>query len=133
MSFCAYCPCLLFLSVQLHNGQLACYTALWTADYDDPDNFVYTFFGNRGNTVFRSLCYPREDIMDRVRQARSITDAKTRVQEYQDLERTIVQEDAAWIPLFSRLRTYVVSDRVSGVRPAWNGMLDYCYSEVTVA
>ncbi|MBR5109469.1 MAG: ABC transporter substrate-binding protein [Clostridia bacterium] len=102
-------------------GELACYTAAWTADFNDPDNFIYTFFGTRENTVFRSLCYPREDIMERVSAARTITDPEARVAEYNELERIIVQEDAAWIPLFSRLRFYVTSERVAGIRSSWNG------------
>ena len=93
-------------------GGLAVYTGLWTADYNDPENFIYTFFGNRDNTTYRSLCYPREEIMERVRAARTITDEAERLREYQELERIIVQEDAAWIPLFSRWRYYVTSERV---------------------
>ena len=114
------------------SGQLACYTAMWTADFNDPDNFIYTFFGNRENTAFRSLCYPREEIMERVRAARRITDAEARLAEYRELERIIVQEDAAWIPLFSRLRMYALSERVEGVASSWNGSVKNLYREVTV-
>lgn len=103
------------------NGNLACYSATWTADFNDPDNFIYTFFGSRDNTVFRSLCYSREDIMDRVHEARTITDPEKRIQEYQDLERIIVQDDAAWIPLFSRKHMYVISDRIDSIQHSWNG------------
>jgi len=38
-------------------GELACYTGTWSADYNDPDNFVTPFFGSAENTVSRSLCY----------------------------------------------------------------------------
>ena len=114
------------------SGWLACYTALWTADYDDPDNFFYTFFGNRENTTFRSLCYPREEIMERVRMARAITDPDARLREYRELERIIAQEDAAWIPLFSRTRYYVLSERVEGVSSTWNGSVKNNYRYVTV-
>ena len=41
-------------------------TAQWMADFNDPDNFIYTFFGNEHNTLFRSLCYPKEDVMLRI-------------------------------------------------------------------
>ena len=108
-------------------GALACYTATWIADYNDPDNFIYTFFGNTGNATFRSLCYQDEDIMQRVRDARGIADPKERLAEYWDLEKKIVQEDAAWIPLFSRDRYYVVSDRVSGFDATWNGSVKTIY------
>lgn len=113
-------------------GELACYTAMWTADFDDPDNFMYTFFGNQGNTAYRSLCYPKEDIMARVRAARTIVDPEARVAEYRDLERVIIQEDAAWIPLFSRLRVYVMAERIEGVQSSWNGSVKNMYREITV-
>ncbi|MDO5702270.1 MAG: ABC transporter substrate-binding protein, partial [Lachnospiraceae bacterium] len=114
-------------------GKLACYEATWVADFNDPDNFIYTFFGNKENTAFRSLCYPREDIMERVRNARTITDTKERIEEYRDLEKTIVQDDAAWIPLFSRLRYYVGSERVKGMRASWNGSVKNNYRYMSVS
>ena len=112
------------------SGKLACYGALWTADFNDPDNFVYTFFGNRENTTFRSLCYGREEIMKRVREARTIPDAEERLKEYRELERIIVQEDAAWIPLFSRMRYYVASERIDGIRSSWNGSVKNRYCDI---
>ena len=112
------------------SGKLACYTALWTADYNDPDNFVHTFFGNRENTTFRSLCYDNEEIMKRVRDARTIQDSELRLKEYQELERIIIQEDAAWIPLFSRLRYYVASEQIGGVRSSWNGSVKNRYCDI---
>ena len=114
------------------SGALACYTASWDADYNDPDNFIYTFFGNRENTRFRSLCYPKEDVMQRVRQARSITDEQARLEEYQALERTIVQEDAAWIPLFSREHYYVAGERIDWIPLSWNGWVSTRYRDVAV-
>lgn len=115
------------------SGALACYAATWTADYNDPDNFIYTFYGNRENARFRSLCYPREEIMARVRHARSIPDADERLHEYQELERIIIQEDAAWVPLFTRLRFYVTSERASGICASWNGSVKNMYREMSIA
>ncbi len=115
------------------SGQLACYTAQWMADYNDPDNFIYTFFGDRENTTFRSLCYPRENVMERVQLARAITDPAARIREYRDLERTIVQEDAGWIPLYSRMRYYVTSERLKGIRASWNGSVKNMYREMEIA
>ena len=114
------------------SGELACYTAQWMADFNDPDNFIYTFYGNEHNTVFRSLCYPREDIMFRIQKARTISDKDKRIKEYQDLERIIVQEDAAWIPLYSRQRNYVTSERIEGVQASWNGSVKNKYREMTI-
>lgn len=114
------------------SGGLACYSATWTADYNDPDNFIYTFYGNRENTTFRSLCYQNEDVMARVRRARLITDPDARLREYQALEQIVVQEDAAWIPLFSRLHYYVASERVDSIRSTWNGSVKNVYCEVSI-
>ena len=113
-------------------GGLACYAATWIADYNDPDNFIYTFFGSRENTTFRSLCYPNDDIIARVREARAIGDPDSRVAEYRALEKTIIQDDAAWIPLFSRLRYYVSSERLKGFRASWNGSVKNNYREMTI-
>ena len=113
-------------------GELPCYSATWTADYDDPDNFIYTFFGSRENTTFRSLCYSNDGIMDRVRQARTIIDSDKRLEEYQDLERIIVQDDAAWIPLFSRYYIYVTSERVNNIETSWNGSVKNEYRNVSI-
>ncbi len=120
-----------FMSLR-KSGQLACYTAQWMADFNDPDNFIYTFFGTEHNTTFRSLCYPKEDIMYRVQMARTISDPKKRISEYNDLERTIVQEDAAWIPLYSRMRYYVTSTRLEGIQASWNGSVKNKYREMSI-
>lgn len=117
---------------QRKSGRLACYTALWSADFNDPDNFIYTFFGDKKNTTFRSLCYGREDVMERVRQARTISDPQERIQEYRDLERIIVQEDAAWIPLYSRTRYYVTSERLRGIKASWNGSVKNNYRDMSI-
>ena len=70
--------------------------------------------------------------MKRVREARAIQDPEKRVREYQELERIIVQEDAAWIPLFSRTRTYVTSKRVDNVQASWNGSVKNMYREAAI-
>ena len=114
------------------SGALACYSATWTADYDDPDNFFYTFFGSADNSRYRSLCYPREEIMQRVRKARTIADAEARIREYRELEKIIVQEDAAWIPLFSRLYLYLSSERLEGIQSSWNGSVKNKYREMSI-
>ena len=108
-------------------GGLMCYTAMWTADYNDPDNFIYTFFGSRENTTFRSLCYKNEEIMRGVRNARMILDPEKRIKEYRELQKIIVQDDAAWIPLFSRLRFCVTSERVKELQFQWGGVIDDVY------
>jgi ABC-type transport system substrate-binding protein len=59
--------------------------------------------------------------MKRVRDARTITDSDERIGEYRQLEKIIAQDDAAWIPLFSRKKIYVTSERLEDFTNAWTG------------
>ena len=113
-------------------GALECYAATWIADYNDPDNFMFTFFGSAENSRFRSLCYSRQEILERVRAARGIGSAQARIAEYQALEQIIVQEDAAWVPLFSRTRCYLTSERLEGFRTSWNGWFKNNYRYMSI-
>ena len=120
-----------FMSLR-KTGKLECYTALWTADYNDPENFINTFFGDEQSTTYRSLCYPRKKIMKRVQGALKILDQEKRLKEYWDLEKIIVQDDAAWVPLFSRQWLYVTSDRIDGIHATWNGSVKNNYRQISL-
>ena len=113
-------------------GELACYTGTWSADFNDPDNFISEFFGSRESTLARSLCYPDEEIMKRITDARSIVDPEARIREYRQLEKKIVQDDAAWIPLYSGYHFFVLNDRVKGFQVRWNGWSGARYADVSV-
>lgn len=71
--------------------------------------------------------------MKRVRLARAIADPDERIKEYRELQSKIVQDDAAWIPLYSRLRYYVSSERLEGVQASWNGSVKNNYRELSIA
>ena len=111
-------------------GKISCYAGTWSADYNDPDNFINTFFGNAENSSSRSICYSDEDVFERVHHARSIIDENERIEEYRALQREIVTEDAAWIPLYSKLHYFVASDRLGGFKISWNGWSSSRYSGV---
>ena len=113
-------------------GVATCYTANWSADYNDPDNFIYTFFGSEDNTVYRSLNYPDKEVIKRVKNARAILDEDERMQEYSALERKIIREDASWIPLFSHTHIYVTGERVDHFETAWNGASQPTLRRVTL-
>jgi ABC-type transport system substrate-binding protein len=114
------------------SGQIMCYTSSWSADFNDPDNFLYTFFGTTDNTVLRSLNYANTDAIARVAAARGIVDEDERVAEYQALEELIIQEDAAWVPLFAKEHLFVVNPRVTGFTVSWNGWTNNYYRNVAV-
>ncbi|MDR1514213.1 MAG: ABC transporter substrate-binding protein [Synergistaceae bacterium] len=108
------------------DGDLPSYATYWAADYNDPDNFIYTFFAP-GNTVRRSFNFNNEELSKRVVAARAITVPQERIKEYQALEKAIIQDEAAWIPLFQRQHIFVVNNRVEGFKVSWNGWSDGWY------
>ncbi len=114
------------------SGEMNSFVGTWTADYNDPDNFVYTFFGNETNVKLRSINYTNTEVMERVAAARSILDNDERLAEYADLEKIIVQDDAAWVPLFSRTHLFAISDNVESFTPHWAGYSDFMFSGVTM-
>lgn len=115
------------------SGEMNSFVATWTADFNDPDNFIYTFFGNDEKTKIRSINYKDEDTMKRVEEARAITDETERLAEYDALEKKIVEDDAAWVPLFGRTHLFVISDRVAKFVPHWAGYSDFNVTGVTMA
>lgn len=110
-------------------GDLPSHVATWWGDFNDPDNFVYTFFSTEA-TVARSFNYQNKEAIARVEAARHIVDETERTQEYIDLEKTIIQDDAAWVPLFTSEKIRVVQPRVKGFIPQWAGWGDCSYYSV---
>lgn len=107
-------------------GELPMYKATWWGDFNDPDNFIYTFFST-ASTKARSFNYYNKDAIARIEAARHIVDQDERMAEYQELEKLVIQDDAAWIPLFHLQKLRVVQDRVKGFVPHWAGWGDCCY------
>ena len=114
------------------SGELGSFLSTWTADFNDPDNFIYTFFGNEEKTTLRSINYGDTDAMARVSSARAIVDEAERIAEYQALEEKIIQEDAAWVPMYSRAHLFAVSTRVQNFVPVWSGIGDKFFNGITL-
>ena len=113
-------------------GDMGSFMSTWTADYNDPDNFIYTFFGNEDKSRMRSINYKDTDVMKRVQEARAIVDTGERLAEYNALEEKLIQEDAAWVPMFSRLHLFAVSKRTDGFKVSWNGLSDIAFYPISV-
>lgn len=107
-------------------GDLPSYVQVWSADFNDPDNFFYTFFAPR-NTVARSFNYESQEVFDALEKGRSLSDQGERCELYRKLEQVIVQRDAAWVPLFSLEHVYVLQPRVKNFVAPWNGWSDMSY------
>ena len=115
------------------SGELGSFMSTWSADYNDPDNFIYTFFGNEEKTRIRSINSPETEVMERVAKARTIVNEDERLAEYKALEEKIIHEDAAWVPMFSRLHLFAVSKRVQGFAPLWSGLSDQLFYNISLS
>lgn len=112
-------------------GKLAAYESDWSADYNDPDNFIYTFFSAK-NSVARSFNYKNQDVFDKLEQARKMTNQTDRIKLYQDIEKTVVDDDAAFVPLFSLQHLFVVQPKVKNFKVSWNGWSNMQYNGITL-
>lgn len=114
------------------SGKMQSFVATWTLDYNDPSNIIEPFFGSLEASKGRSLNYKNEDVIKRIIAARSIIDEKKRLAEYAALEKKIVQDDAAWVPLFSQQHRFIIGDRVEKFIPHWAGYSDFNVYNVTL-
>lgn len=114
------------------SGEMDSFIATWTMDYNDPANIMYTFFGSAAKTRIRSLNYSDTEVMERVAAASGITDDAKRMAEYQALEKKIVVDDAAWVPLLGSTHQFAIGDRVESFIPYWAGFSNFYVNDVTL-
>lgn len=115
-----------------NSGNITAYVPMWLLDFNDPDNIIYTFFGSKENTKIRCNSYSNDEVIDRVAAARYIVDPEKRADEYKALEKQIVREDAAWVPLYSLKHLFVKGDRVASFEPQWAGWSDMNFKDVVL-
>ena len=114
------------------SGEMDSFVARWGMDYNDPANIMYTFFGSEENSKGRSLNYPDREIIARVAAARSIVDDAEREAEYQALDKKLIEEDAAWIPMYTEMHLWCLGDRVASFTPHWAGFSDFYAADVVL-
>ena len=114
------------------DGELPSYYNSWSADFNDPDNFLYTFF-SRKNTVGRSINYDNEEIMNLLEDARVMVDFDERMAAYQKIDNAVVHEDAVTLPLYQRNHLFCLNPRVQGFKVAWNGWSDMSFYSISLA
>ena len=105
---------------QRAEGTLPSVNNSWSADFNDPDNFLYTFFSEK-SSLLRSSNYKNTDIQQRLEAARAMTDPEARIAEYKAIEETIINTDAMMIPLYSINHPFLISERVKNFKVSWNG------------
>lgn len=114
------------------SGEMDSFVARWGMDYNDPANIMYTFFGNAEASKGRSINYADEETIARVSAARAIVDDAEREKEYQALEKKLIEEDAAWVPMFTDLHLYCLGKRVASFTPHWAGFSDFYVADVVL-
>lgn len=114
-------------------GEIDAYVSTWTADYNDPDNFIATFWGSEARAKGRSLCYTDADVMARVSAAPSIISEADRLAEYAALEKQIVETDASWVPLYQEIHLFAISENLTSFVPHWAGYNDFGFASCKAA
>ncbi len=112
-------------------GNIGMTRAVWWADFNDPDNFLYTFFTEK-NTKARSINHKNGDVYQWLEDARAMVDEDERMALYQKIDTTMVQDEAAVFPLYQMDHIVVVQDWVKGFEIPWNGWTDTSYYNVSI-
>ena len=112
-------------------GKIGMTRSVWWADFNDPDNFLYTFFTEK-NTKARSMNHKNTDVYQWLEDARAMVDEEERMALYQKIDTTVVQEDVVVFPLFQMDHIVVVQDWVKGFQIPWNGWTDTSYYTVSI-
>jgi len=105
----------------------------WTADYADPDNFLYVLLdsdsatiGSAGNIAF----YRNPEVHKLNIQAQQEPDPAKRTEIYQGVQ-VIIHSDAPWVPLAHSKQILVFSKKVQGFVLYPTG--DYHFETVTLS
>ena len=91
-------------------GKYPMYMLGWNADYADPDNFFYSFFGP---TQEEELGWQNQEVLDILNQARQIADEEERAQLYAQLTGVIADEVPS-IPMAHNRSLNAVRSNVDG-------------------
>jgi peptide/nickel transport system substrate-binding protein len=98
-----------------NTGKFPIYMLGWSADYADPDNFVYTFFG--GEEGIRNFGWDNAEVRDLLDQARQEPDEAARAELYGQINQIIYDEVPA-IPVVHNPVLNAVRTGVEGFLPS---------------
>ena len=96
-------------------GKFPMYMLGWSADFADPDNFVYTFFNGTQQQDY--LGWDAPQVADLLEQARQEPDEETRTQLYRQINETIYQQVPS-IPVAHNPVLNAVRSGVEGFQPS---------------
>lgn len=97
----------------------------WGADYPDPHNFMDLFMCNSGNN-FTKFCDSKYD--KSIVEASGSSDPNKRVEIYTRLQKQLLEQEVAFIPLYNERILHLVSQRVKGFKV--NAMGDFSFKRI---
>ena len=112
-------------------GKLPSYYNSWSADFNDPDNFLYTFFSQK-NSISRSSNYSNAEVWKMLEEARVMVDPEARLKKYQEAESILINTDYAILPMYQREHLFCLNPRVQNYKVAWNGWNDQSFYSVEI-
>lgn len=91
---------------RLNNNPPEMFRMGWGADYPDPDNFMnqFTSYSDNNYTHYKSPAY---DAL--VKEAASLADMNARLKIYARLQKMLLEDVVALVPIFTDTRTYLVN------------------------
>jgi len=90
----------------------------WTGDYNTPDNFINTFFGNPTNRFYTASAPWGQELADRLKAADSEPDADTREELYKGINKDIMEKYLPAIPISHSPPAIVTKSNVQGLVPS---------------
>ncbi|HVJ63745.1 MAG TPA: peptide ABC transporter substrate-binding protein [Bdellovibrionota bacterium] len=99
----------------------------WAADYPDPDNFMNIFTCSSGNN-FTKFC--SKDYDKWINEAAGEQNPKKRVELYTKAQKMLIEDEVAFIPLFTELALHMIAPRVKGFHV--NPVGDFSFKRITL-
>ncbi|MDQ3886824.1 MAG: ABC transporter substrate-binding protein [Actinomycetota bacterium] len=90
----------------------------WTGDYNSPDNFIGTLFGNTTGMFYTTQSPWGQELADHLRVADAEPNEQRRIAMYEEINRSLMSEYLPAVPLAHSPPAIVTSENVGGLVPS---------------
>ncbi len=104
------------LNRKLKNKQAQFFGLAWGADYPDAENFLQLFYGPNGSPGSNNFNFKNDRFDELYEKASKMTESPERTALYREM-RDIVRESAICLGQMSRIRFYVMQNRLQNFKP----------------
>lgn len=102
-------------------GRLPCRIVTASASYDDPESIFDDLLAGGQGIGGPVASLAQSPAAEQVAEASAILDAQGRIAAYRAIDESLVEQTHSVIPLYSLSQIFVVSGKVEGFAPSWNG------------